>query len=200
MRNGKKILIGTYFLLIIVIIFAFILNRKIWAVDSVILSIVLFFLYLIRRNLNLTDFLFTLIALLVLMHCFSVFGFFKMTFFGLEYDTYVHTYSSLIIAMIAFNYMRKFNLPLFEILVTAFLITLGVGLFNELVEFAGYKLFGRGEGLFLLGPGDIGNTNPYENLMTDFFNNFWGNLAGLFFSTLYFLIRGKKSDSKIKSK
>ncbi len=189
----KRILFITYGLLVMVIIFAFVLDRKIWAIDSVVLGFVLTVLYLFRRQLNLTVFLFLLISMLVLMHSLSVFGLFRMTFWGYEYDTYVHAYSSIVIALTAFNYMKKFNIPLPETVFMTLLITLGGGLLNELVEFAGYKLFGRGEGLFLLGPGDIGATNEYENLMTDFFNDFYGNVAGILLSLIYHL-RVNKSD------
>ncbi len=188
----KKILITAYILLAVVIVFAFILARKIWAVDSLVLGFILTLIYLIRRQLNLTDFLFMLIAVLVLMHCFAVFGLFKMTIFGYEYDTYVHTYSSIIIAMIAFNYALKFRVSIIETALLALMITLGAGLLNELVEFAGYCIFGKGEGLFLLGPGDIGATNAFQNLMTDFSSDFYGNITGIFLSIIWYKFKVKK--------
>ncbi|MBN1621053.1 MAG: hypothetical protein JW871_00495 [Endomicrobiales bacterium] len=94
--------------------------------------------------------------------------------------------------MAAFNYMLKYNVSFFETAFMALLITLGIGLLNELVEFAGYKLFGRGEGLFLLGPGDIGDKRFFENLMTDFFQDFYGNIAGIAISSIYWLKYGKR--------
>ncbi|MFC2049019.1 hypothetical protein ACFLR5_02230 [Elusimicrobiota bacterium] len=181
----KIILISTYVLLLVIVAAAFILDRRIWVIDSIILGIALTCVYLIYKRLNLTSFLFLLISLLVLSHCFAVFGLFKMTILGLEYDTYVHTYSSIIIALIAFNYVQKFRISLMESALLALIITLGIGLSNELIEFAGYSMFGRGEGLFLLGPGDIGSTNAFENLMTDFFSDFYGNLTGIFISLVY---------------
>ena len=186
-------LIVTLGLLIIPFVFSFILKNHEWAVDALFFGGVFILIYFLRKMLNLTPFLFILLAILVLAHCFAVFGFFKMTFFGQEYDTYIHSYSSVIIAMMSFNYFKKFHLGYFEIVIFALLITLGIGLFNELLEFAGYKIFGAGEGFFLLGPGDIGNTNAYENLMTDFFNDFYGNLIGLFLASIYYFVRkGKK--------
>lgn len=192
-RSFFNILIATLGLLIIPFLFSFILKRQVWAVDTIFFGGVFILIYFLRKMLNLTPFLFILLAILVLAHCYAVFGFFKMTFFGQEYDTYIHSYSSVIIAMMAFNYFRKFNIGYFEIIIFALLITLGMGLFNELMEFAGYKIFGTGEGFFLLGPGDIGNTNAYENLMTDFFNDFYGNLIGLLLVSIYYFVRkGKK--------
>ena len=186
-----KILFSVLILLIVPFISAFLLHRTSWAFDTIFFGIIYFFLYLIKRFLNLTPLLFLLLGILVLAHCYAVFGFFKMKIFGHEYDTYVHFYSSIIIAMISFNYFTKFKIPYLEILFMALLITLGMGLLNEIIEFIGYKLFGTGEGFFLLGPGDIGDTNAYENLMTDFLNDFLGNLLGLFLISLYYLKRRK---------
>lgn len=185
-ENKKKyILTVTYLLLVVFIVSAFVLHREIWAVDSLVFGVILYAIYLFRKPFNLTDFLFLLLAMLVIMHCSAVFGFFSVTFFGHEYDTYVHAASSIVIALTAFNYMLKFKVSLIETAFFALLITLGTGLSNELVEFAGYKLFGRGEGIFLLGPGDIGAENVFENLMTDFFNDFYGNITGIILSLGY---------------
>ena len=169
----------TYAGLLVAALSAFLLDRRIWAVDAAVLAALLTGIYYLRRALNLTPFLFALICALFLAHALAVFGFFRMTILGYEYDTYIHTYSSVVAALVAFNYAAKFDIPLAERLLIALLLALGVGLLNELVEFAGYRLFGRGEGLFLLGPGDIGATDAFENLMTDLLHDFYGNLAGL---------------------
>ncbi len=129
-----------------------------------------------------------MICFLPLLHSLGAFGFFKMSFLGLEYDTYVHFTSALVIGIAAFNYTGKFPSRILERIFIALLITLGFGLLNELIEYAGYAMFGTGEGFFRLGPGDIGATNAYENLMTDFFNDFRGNMAGIAAGAVYALI------------
>lgn len=187
MDRYRLILITTLGILAVDGVAAVILGRSIWAVDAIFAASAITGIYLLRKPLNLSPFLFSLLGLLAVIHCTAVFGLFKMTFFGHEYDSYVHTYSSIVIGAVSVSYLWKFKVPLAEKIVLALLLTLGVGLLNELIEFAGYQLFGEGEGLFLLGPGDIGATNAFENLMTDFFHDFYGNLVGVSLATAYFV-------------
>ena len=175
----RRILVIALILLAGVIPAAFLLDRRIWALDTVILGAGLVGIYALRRRLALTPLLFALLAFVVLAHCWAVLGFFRMTFLGVEYDSYVHTWSNLIAALVVFRYSGKFRLPPVERLLVAFLLVLGLGLANELIEYAGYRIGGTGEGLFLLGPGDIGATNAFENLMTDFSHDAMGAAAGL---------------------
>ncbi len=175
----RRILIVALILLAGVIPAAFLLDRMIWALDTVVLGAGLVGIYALRRRLELTPLLFALLAFVVLAHCWAVLGFFRMTFWGIEYDSYVHTWANLIAALVAFRYAGKFRLPPVERLLVAFLLVLGLGLTNELIEFAGYRIGGTGEGLFLLGPGDIGATNAFENLMTDFTHDAAGAVVGL---------------------
>jgi len=190
--NTKKILLAVYVLLLVPVTAAFVLKRQIWAVDSAFMGFLLYLVYRARRALNITGFLFVLLSSLVLLHCFAVFGMFRMTILGFEYDTYIHFYSGIVVGMVVFNYTGKYRVSLAESVIMAFFIALGAGLLNELIEFAGYKLFGEGEGLFMLGPGDIGATNAFENLMTDFFNDFYGNLSGIIAAVVYRLRKGEK--------
>jgi hypothetical protein len=191
----RHILIVALILLAGVIPTAFLLDRTIWALDTVVLGAGLVGIYALRRRLELTPLLFALLAFVVLAHCWAVLGFFRMTFFGVEYDSYVHTWANLTAALIAFRYAGKFRLPTVERLLAAFLLVLGLGLANELIEFAGYRIGGTGEGLFLLGPGDIGATNAFENLMTDFTHDALGAAAGLLLAFLWerFAPRGPSS-------
>jgi uncharacterized membrane protein YjdF len=184
-RYFRRILIITLILLAGVIPAAFLLDRRIWALDTVVLGAGLVGIFALRRRLALTPLLFALLAFVVLAHCWAVLGFFRMSLFGVEYDSYVHTWANLIAALVAFRYAGKFRLPPVERLLVAFLLVLGIGLTNELIEFAGYRIGGTGEGLFLLGPGDIGATNAFENLMTDFTHDAMGAAVGLALAFLW---------------
>ena len=178
-QTFRLILAATWLVLAGVVAAAFLTGRRIWAVDAVVFAALLGGLYLLRSRLRLTPALFTLLCTIVVAHGLAVFGLFGMTLFGVEYDSYIHSYSSIVVALVVFHYVLGLDLPLPETLILTLLLALGLGLLNELVEFAGYRLFGRGEGFFLLGPGDIGATDAFENLMTDFFHDLYGNLAGL---------------------
>ena len=190
-RTYKLILTVVYSILVALSLIAFILGKPVWAIDSLFWGLILFLLLLMKKTLNLTPFLFILLSGIVVMHSAAVFGLYTMTFFGQEYDTYIHVYASIVLAMFCFQYLRKFRIPLLENALFAVLLALGIGLLNELIEFAGYRLFGEGEGFFLLGPGDIGSTDPYENLMTDFFSDFWGYLIGIAASFVYYAVQKK---------
>ncbi|MFO7767699.1 MAG: hypothetical protein R6W82_01905 [bacterium] len=178
-RAFRGVLAAVLLLTAAVVPAALLTDRPIWAVDAVVLGTAYYLVYRLRRTLVLTPVLFAMLGLLVLAHCWSVLGMFGMSFFGLEWDTYIHTYSNFVVGLMAYRYMGKFETGGLERLVAAFLLVLGVGLTNELVEFVGYRIGGEGEGLFLLGPGDIGATNAFENLMTDFLYDTLGALAGL---------------------
>ncbi len=169
----------TYLMLFGIMIVAMVLDRRIWALDAIVLGAGLAGVYALRRTLNLTPVLLTAVCSVVVIHELGVFGLFGMTILGYEWDTYVHTYSLVVGALVAFRYILRLERPVAETAVAAALLALGLALANELIEYAGYRLFGKGEGLFLLGPGDIGATNAFENLMTDFFHGFIGVVVGL---------------------
>lgn len=183
-RGFRLVLFITLSLDALVIPVAFLTGRSIWALDAVVLGGAYAGVWAIRRDLRLTPVLLGMVGVLVLAHTWSVLGMFKMTLLGLEYDSYIHTYSNLVVGLIAIRYMGKFGLGLPERIFAAFLLVLGVGLLNELVEYTGYLIGGQGEGLFLLGPGDIGATNAFENLMTDFLHDALGGVAGLLLGLL----------------
>lgn len=178
-RSFRRVLVTVLLLTAAVVPVALLTGRAIWSLDAVALGTGYYVVYRLRRVLALTPLLLGLLGLLVLAHCWSVLGMFKMSLLGLEWDTYIHTYSNFVVGLIAYRYMGRFRTGRIERLLAAFLLVLGVGLANELVEFIGYRIGGEGEGLFLLGPGDIGATNAFENLMTDFLHDALGGLAGL---------------------
>ncbi|GEM_PF-5974438 len=172
---------------------AFLLGRSIWALDAAVIGLLLVAVFFARRALNLTPLLYGLIVSIGMFHCAGVAGLYGMVFIGLEYDTYVHAWNTFVLGLAAFRYMRKHPAGKAEAAIMALLITLGLGLANELVEFAGYKIGGRGDGWFLMGPGDIGREDAYGNLMTDFANDLGGAAAGVAVSLLALTLREKRS-------
>lgn len=122
----------------------------------------------------------------LLLHNLGVFGFYNTTFFSVDYDHYVHFWNGLTLAIILSIYLA-FQIPklkLSTLLFLTFFVVLGLSALHELAEFGAYRLFGYGEGFFLLGPGDIGASGTYENTMLDVFNNLLGAVAGLVISAL----------------
>ncbi len=192
----RGLLFATWGLLFVVVALAFLLDRRIWVLDAVAVGICMGIVYLCRRTLNLTLFLFTLILGLGLAHSFAVTGLYSLSFWGVEYDSIIHTYASIVVGLAAYRYMCKFEVSVAEAAAMAMLLTMGLGLFNEIVEFAGYRIGGRGEGLFLLGPGDIGAENVFDNLMTDFVHDFVGGAVGVALSAIWHVSHRKKKRPK----
>jgi hypothetical protein len=158
---------------------AFLVHRPIWALDAAVIALLLWAVYGVRRVLNLTPFLFALVACIGIFHVAGVAGLYGMTFIGAEYDSYVHTFNSVVLGLAAYRYTSRLTGRKGEAALLAVLLTLGLGLVNELVEFVGYKAGGRGDGWFLMGAGDIGHEDAYNNLMTDFLHDFLGMAAGV---------------------
>ena len=175
----RSILGLAWVLMAAVIGLAFALGRPIWALDATVVGLLLWAVYLLRRMLNLTPLLFALAVGIGVFHAAAVTGLYGMTFLGFEYDSYIHTYNSVVVGLLAYQYMKKFGVRKAEAALMAMLITLGIGLFNEIVEFVGYRIGGRGDGWFLMGAGDIGSESAYGNLMTDFLHDFLGMAAGV---------------------
>jgi len=195
MANNRMrvVLFGTWALLVVVCLLSVILQRPVWTLDAVVLGLVFSGLYLLRRVLNLTGFVFFLMAGVVLGHCLGgVLGAYEKTFFGAEFDSYIHSYNSFVMGLAAFGYMRKIKAGIVETAAMAMLLALGLGLLNELVEYAGYRIGGTGDGLFLFGPGDIGAESAFDNLMTDFFHDFYGNAAGIAAGLAWWAAKGRK--------
>jgi hypothetical protein len=173
---------------------AFLLHRPVWALDAAVIALLLWAVYGLRRVLNLTPFLFALVACIGVFHVAGVFGLYGLTFIGQEYDSYVHTVNCVILGLVSYRYASKLPVRRGEAAALAVLVTLGLGLANELVEFAGSKVGGRGDGWFLMGAGDIGREDAYNNLMTDFLHDFLGLAAGVS-AALLWQARGKRPAS-----
>jgi hypothetical protein len=158
---------------------AFLVHRPIWALDAAVIALLLWAVYRLRRVLALTPVLFALVACIGIFHVAGVAGLYGMTFIGAEYDSYIHTFNSVVLGLAAFRYTSRLTGRKGEAALLAVLLTLGLGLVNELVEFVGYKAGGRGDGWFLMGAGDVGREDAYNNLMTDFLHDFLGMAAGV---------------------
>jgi len=189
--SRRSLLFVSWGLLVVVAVLAFLLGRPVWALDAAVIGLFQGGVYLLRRTLNLTPLTFGLILSSGLGHCFAVTGLYGMTFGGIEYDSIIHTYSNIVFGIAAYRYMRKFDVSKIECAAMGMLITMGLGVFSELIEYAGYRIAGQGEGLFLLGPGDVGAENAFDNLMTDFVHNALGGSIGIGLSVLWDTLRGK---------
>jgi uncharacterized membrane protein YjdF len=106
-----------------------------------------------------------------------------------HYDWFVHTFASVTMSiaflMITYRYFIqgfKSNMLIF-VIVLFFII--GLGAFNEILEYVGFDALGYGQGFLEFGAGDFSPTQgPWENSMMDMVCN----LLGATFGTGFFLL------------
>jgi len=101
-----------------------------------------------------------------------------------HYDLIVHSvgifFFSLVICSMTYPYFRKgFKSKLF-IFVLILFIMLGIGAFNEILEYVGFDVLGQGEGFLEFGEGDSApGSGPWENASLDLLANLLGGIVSI---------------------
>jgi uncharacterized membrane protein YjdF len=142
--------------------------------------------YFARRKIKLHPFHFALFAIALLVHDLGTFGYYRRTFFGLEFDIYVHFYFGMVIGFVlyrAFNHF--FGLTGWKLWVAVALFALGIGGVHELVEWASTMMLGPERGMLKLDPND-----PFDT-QKDLLNNLCGAVLA---SALYAFGRRARRD------
>ena len=143
--------------------------------DGLILLATLWLLYSARRTLHLHPIHFALAVVFLIAHNAGVFGAYEHTFLTISYDTYVHTYFGLVAGLISLRAWHRHNTsPWAYIVIPMILLLLSVG--HELLEIVGAQLFGPGQGVFRIGPGDLGRLDTVLDLR----NNLLGTILAFF--------------------
>ncbi len=153
--------------------------------DFFILSGFLWLVYLARDRLRLHPVHFGMFGVFLLLHNFGVFGFYSMHFAGIEYDWYVHTFFGLVAGLMLSRtytlrgpYTGTMKVAAVVALVLGFSALTAVEVHTDLgglLTFAGAMLFGQGEGVLLIGAGDL---DPWDT-QKDMLNNLVGGLLGM---------------------
>lgn len=193
MKKNKDNLIYILF----TIIYAFFLSYNIikhsqWAFDAGASLILLGIFYWINKWTKINTFYVLLFNLALLFHNLGSFGAFELRWHIIEYDNFLHFFSSfaaaLIIAkiFIKINYNIKFAAKTrYNKYFTSFLIisvVIFLGILLEVTEFIGYSYLGFGDGLFFFGYGDANQfqfAGEYFDVMTDIISNLIGAAAGI---------------------
>lgn len=174
-RANRMIVWVTQAALLLLGVYSFLRNSA-YLNDFFILSGFLWLVYLARDRLELHPFHFALFGVFLFLHSFGVFGFYSMYFAGIEYDWYVHTFFGLVAGLILF---RDFTLrgPYTGVMKVAAVVALVLGFsaLHELLEFAGAILLGQGEGMLLVGAGDLDPWDTHKDML----NNLIGGLASM---------------------
>ncbi len=146
--------------------------------DSVLFIFLTLLTYKFRKLLNLSLFGYYLLFVAMLMHNLGVFGFYGKFEF---YDILTHIYGLAAISFNIYFLLIKYVKVKWFLILGAILISGGIGVIIENIEYSGYILLGNGEGVFLYGDGDIetGINGAWIDAMEDLINNWVGALIGL---------------------
>ena len=152
-----------------------------------ILSPILWLIYLLRARLALHPFHFGLFAGAILLHDLGSFGFYRRTFFGMEFDLFVHFYFGVVAGFVFYRGFRHFyELKGWKLFVAVALFTLGVGGVHELVEWSTTLAMGPERGMLKLDPND-----PFDT-QKDLLNN----LCGAMLAAALYSLAGATGDSE----
>jgi uncharacterized membrane protein YjdF len=128
--------------------------------------------YLLGDRLALLPSHFALFALAIIIHDLGTFGFYRKTFLGLRFDSYVHFMFGLVAGLVLFRAAIE-RLPLSRrfLLFAVPIFILGIGGLHEMFEAFTTVLLGPDRGMFKLHP-----DQPFDT-QKDLMNNFLGALA-----------------------
>jgi uncharacterized membrane protein YjdF len=147
----------------------------------------LWLVYFFRKPLALHPAHYTLFASFLLFHDLGVFGSYRRSFFGLQFDVYVHFYFGFVAGFIvrcAFQVRFAWKGPWLAVSVALFI--LGIGAVHELVECGTTIVLGKEKGMLKLDPND-----PYDT-QKDLMNN----LLGALLSTAVSSAMAKRSSAR----
>lgn len=138
------------------------------------LSLLLWLVFFLRRKLSLHPFHFALFALAMLLHNLGAFGWYRKSFLGLDFDSYVHAWFGFVAALILYRcFTTQLFLPRWGYWAAVLAFVLGIGALHELMEWSTNVFLGDKHGM--LKP-EI--TGPFDT-QKDLGNNLLGALAAL---------------------
>ena len=161
--------------------------------DSVLVLLLLFLMYKYKKNFDLNVATASAGAVFFVLHLLGSHGLYDFYVFGsIGYDKLLHFYGPFVLSIIIFNYLahylkqKKARIEVGHVVFFAVLITLGINAFQEVAEFTGNSLLGKGDGVFFYGSGDLGGNDTPKDLIANFLGV---TLSGII---LYFRKRNKK--------
>jgi len=189
MQNNERIIkisiILTFIIILGFLIKAFLINSKA-IYDGIFVLLLLTIAFLNHKKLRIKVYSIILAEVFFIFHMLGTLGWYDIAVFGIPYDKILHFYGPLVLFIFSFNYLSKFKLRLNHALVIALLVTLGINAIQEVVEFTGNTLLGKGDGIFFYGSGDIGGEDTPKDLIA----NLLGGTLGLVI--MYFIRNIKK--------
>ena len=191
--NKKNLTFLFIFLNLIILINSFLQSTK-FVYDGIIILVFLFLLYVYYEKLFFSKLTFVFVNILILIHHLGSF-FYGKSFFGLEYDIYVHFLYGIIVSIYFYTFLsnkinfNKHKLDKSELFFFAIILVMGLSAIHELIEFSGALILGPGEGFLYFGSGDLGAFDTEWDLINGFLGSFIGGC-------LWSLLRRKRSTKK----
>lgn len=190
MRSKIITFIYTAFILFFasVMIYSLSLHQRHYVFDSILSAFFMTVFYLYYDSLKFNAASFVFIGIGMSMHELGRFGFYGMQFFGINWDIYTHAASSFAMAIILYHaLLKRIKLDRKWICLIIFLLTIGIALLGEFIEFGGTIFLKDGQGLLGLESeaGPFSNVSiDYWDTMSDLAMNATGGILGILFSTL----------------
>ena len=178
--NKKNLTLLFVLLNLIILINSFIQGTK-FVYDGILILIFLYLFYVYYNTLHFNFLTYVLVNLLILIHHLGSF-FYGRSFFGLEYDIYVHFFYGIIISIYFYYFLsnkiniNKHKLDKYELFYIVIIFVMGLSAIHELVEFSGALILGPGEGFLYFGAGDTGSFDTEWDLVNGFLGSFFGSL------------------------
>jgi len=194
MNKIKERIIFWFFLIILVAfeIYSIKINNT-YKWDGLFLLGLLLLTFYFRKKLNLCESHFIALGIFLVLHNMGVFGAYYNYYFGIEFDTYVHSYAGIVMTLISYRMYDSIicykNKKLKYFIIIMFI--LGISAFHEILEYAGGVILGEGLGFLKSGSGDI----EMWDTQTDMRNNLFGSIFVLFI----YWIKSKWINKKFKN-
>ena len=171
-----------------VVIYSLSLHQRHYVFDSILSAFFLTIFFLYYDNLKFDTASFVFIGIGMSMHELGRFGFYGMRFFGINWDIYTHAASSFAMAIILYHaLLDRIRLDRKWICLIIFLLTIGIALLGEFIEFGGTIFLKDGQGLLGLESeaGLFCNVSiDYWDTMSDLAMNALGGILGILYSAL----------------
>jgi hypothetical protein len=190
MRIKSITFIYTVFILffVSVVIYSLSLHQRHYIFDSIIAAFFMTIFYRYYDDLKFDAASFIFIGIGISLHELGRFGFYGMQFFGINWDIYTHTVSSFAMAVILYNILPgRISLGRKWVCLIIFLLTIGIALVGEFIEFSGTIFLKDGQGLLGLESeaGPFSNVSiDYWDTMSDLAMNAAGGIIGILYSVI----------------
>lgn len=133
--------------------------------------------YFLRDRLALLPSHFALFAVAIIIHDLGTFGFYRKSFLGLRFDTYVHFMFGLVAGLVLFRAAReKLALSTRMLVIVVPIFILGIGGIHEMFECFTTILLGPERGMLKMHP-----DQPFDT-QKDLMNNLLGALVAILIS------------------